>query len=199
MPDNNGGFTSDTECVDSSRGNAETYLTVDVPTFIKDRLGTATDAKSWAVVGFSEGGNCALMLALRHPDLFATFGDYSGLPGPRVGTNMEVTTEVADLFGGSRAAFEAHEPADLLQNKRYPGMAGWFEVANDDGGPLAAAQHLAGLSRKAGIEACVVVLPTGGHAFPVWQQAFKDSLPWLAARLGLVPVSPEQTRHCRSA
>jgi len=34
MPDINGGLLSDTECVDSPRGNAETYLTVDVPTRI---------------------------------------------------------------------------------------------------------------------------------------------------------------------
>jgi radical SAM-linked protein len=35
-----------------------------------------------------------------------------------------------------------------------------------------------------------------GHTFDVWSAAFRDSLPWLAARLGLVPPSPAQTSLC---
>ena len=115
MPDINGSLTADTECVDSPVGNAETYLTVDVPAAVQQRFGTTPPGRSWALAGLSEGGACAIMLALRHPDLFGTFGDFGGLSGPRVGESDDDTAAtVAELFGGSRQEFAAHEPADLL-------------------------------------------------------------------------------------
>ena len=41
MPDPNGDKTEDSECVNSQFGNAETYLTVDVPAYLRSRFGAA--------------------------------------------------------------------------------------------------------------------------------------------------------------
>jgi S-formylglutathione hydrolase FrmB len=197
MPDINGTETGDTECVDSPRGRVETYLTVDVPTAVRADLGTLPPGPGWAVAGFSEGGSCAIMLALRHPDLFATFGDFSGLAGPRVGeTNDDTGDTVAQLFGGSEQEFAAHEPADLLGSTRFPLTGGWFEVGSDDAEPLAAVQRLAPLASAAGISTCLVVVPGGGHTFDVWSAAFRGSLPWMAQRFALVAPSPTATARC---
>ena len=191
MPDINGTFTGDTECVDSPRGRVETYLTVDVPAAVRANLGTVAPGPGWAIAGLSEGGTCAIMLALRHPDLFATFGDFSGLAGPRVGeTNADTADTVRELFGGSAQEFAAHEPADLLTGTRFPGTGGWFQVGALDPEPLAATKQLAPLAAGAGIDTCLVVVPNGGHTFDVWSAAFRQSLPWLAARLGLAPTPP---------
>ena len=152
MPDINGSLTADTECVDSPVGNAETYLTVDVPAAVQQRFGTTPPGRSWALAGLSEGGACAIMLALRHPDLFSTFGDFGGLSGPRVGeSDTDTDPTVAELFGGSRQEFAAHEPADLLATGKpaFRTLGGWFEVGGDDGDPLAAAQR-AGPARRRG-------------------------------------------------
>lgn len=198
MPDINGSFTDDTECVDSPLGYVETYLTVDVPAAVRATLGTLPPGPAWAVAGLSEGGSCAIMLALRHPDLFATFGDFSGLAGPRVGeTNDDTADTVAQLFGGSQQAFAAHEPADLLASGRFPHTGGWFEVGALDDEPLAAAQQLAPLTAAAGIATCLVVVPDGDHTFDLWSAAFRQSLPWTAQRLGLVAVSPAATAPCQ--
>ncbi|HLG91593.1 MAG TPA: alpha/beta hydrolase-fold protein, partial [Acidimicrobiales bacterium] len=51
MPDPNGSFTADTECVDSDMGKAETYLTKDVPAFLQGRLRAATGPRSLAIAG----------------------------------------------------------------------------------------------------------------------------------------------------
>jgi S-formylglutathione hydrolase FrmB len=139
------------------------------------------------------------MLALRRPEQFATFGDFGGLLGPRTGDGNEVGSTVKDLFGGSQEAFEAHEPEHLLRSRRYPGMGAWFESAADDPAPLAAARRLAPEARAAGIDTCLAVAPSGDHSFGAWAQAFKDSLPWMAARLGVAPPSPDQTQLCRPA
>jgi S-formylglutathione hydrolase FrmB len=199
MPDINGSYLGDSECVDSPLGAVETYLTVDVPAAVEQNLGTRPPGAGWAVAGLSEGGTCAIMLALRHPDMFSAFGDFSGLVGPRIGeTNADTADTVTELFGGSQQQFEAHEPASLLAARRYPGLGGWFQVGADDSEPLAAAQQLAPLARSAGTATCLVVMPDLGHTFDVWSAAFRDSLPWLAARLGLVPADPTQTSICQA-
>jgi S-formylglutathione hydrolase FrmB len=197
MPDSNGTFTGDTECVDSPLGRVETYLTVDLPAAVQANLGTVAPGPGWAIAGLSEGGTCAIMLALRHPDLFATFGDFSGLAGPRVGeTNADTAPTIAALFGGSDRDFAAHEPADLLSGTRFPLMGGWFQVGALDAEPLAATQQLAPLAAGAGIATCLVVMPDGAHTFDVWSTAFRRSLPWMAQRLGLVPASPAAAASC---
>lgn len=200
MPDINGSVAGDTECVDGPAGNAETYLTVDVPAAVQQSFGTLPTGKDWAIAGLSEGGACSIMLALRHPDKFVAFGDYGGLAGPRVGeTNADTADTVTQLFGGSQQQFAAHEPANLLANQHFPGLGAWFQVGTDDAQPLAATEQLAPLTRAAGISTCVVTVPGAGHTFDVWTAAFRDSLPWMAARLGLVPASPTQTSSCQPA
>jgi S-formylglutathione hydrolase FrmB len=191
MPDINGSLSADTECVDSPLGNIETYLTVDVPAAVQQNFGTAAPGPAWAVAGLSEGGTCSIVLALRHPAMFSAFGDFGGLAGPRVGeTNADVADTVTQLFGGSQQAFDAHEPSALLTSQRFPGLGGWFQVGTGDAEPLAAIQKLSPLARTAGIETCLVTMPGQGHTFDVWSAAFRQSLPWLAGRVGQVPPSP---------
>jgi len=188
MPDINGGLDADSECVDGPVGKVETYLTVDVPAFVQQVFHTAAPGRGWAVAGLSEGGSCSLMLALRHPELFGTFGDYAGLAGPRAGdTNDDTDSAVAQLFGGSQQEFAAHEPSSLLAARRYPELGGWFEVGDADAEPYAATQRLVPEARRAGIATCEVVVPGGGHTFDVFSRAFSDSLPWIAGRVGAGP------------
>ena len=98
MPDANGSATGDTECVNSKRGQAETYLTVDVPRFVRKTYGAETSPGSMAIAGLSAGGMCSLMLALRHPDLYSTFADYAGLTSPTVGESIEPNETTQQLF-----------------------------------------------------------------------------------------------------
>ena len=106
FPDPNGSDLGDTECVDSPQGNAETYLSEDVPAAVVALFSAAPPR--WAVAGLSEGGMCAALLTLRHPDVFSTFADFSGEGGPVVGHDHKATMRL--LFGGSLAAFRAHDP-----------------------------------------------------------------------------------------
>ena len=74
------------------------------------------------VAGLSEGGACAIMLALRHPDLFATFGDFGGLSGPRVGesdtdTDVHGRRTLRRVTAGVRRARARRPPGD-----RQPGL-----------------------------------------------------------------------------
>ncbi len=196
MPDPNGFLTEDTECVDSKFGNAETYLTVDVPAYMRSRFGAATGPRSMAVAGLSAGGTCATMLALRHPDEFQTFASFSGFGQPTY-LNFGVSTSVKILFGGSQENYAAHDPRALVAKNRYPDLAGWFEVGDQDTEPKREEAFLAPEARAAGIDTCVLVIP-GGHDYGVWTQAFKDALPWLSWRLGLTTDEPSGPATCTS-
>mgnify|MGYP001328113747 CR=1 FL=1 len=176
-------------------------MTAAVPAEVVATFGTHSPAPgTWAIAGLSEGGTCAIMLALRHPTLFGTFGDFGGLLGPRVGDTNDDPDDatVTTLFGGSQAAYDAHQPELLLADPGpgLRGMGGWFQVGSDDPLPLAAVQALAPLAGRAGIETCLVVVPGGDHTFDVWSASLRASLPWMAARLGLAPITPQLTAAC---
>jgi enterochelin esterase-like enzyme len=186
MADQNGSDTGDTECI----GAAEGYLSTDVPSYVARRYGIPLDPAQWGVAGLSEGGMCGLMLALRHPGTFSTFVDFSGLLGPRSGDGNAVGSTVADLFHGDETAFKAHEPLAIMRDGQFPTLAGWFEVGSLDSDPLVAQRLLVPAARDAAITACAVEAPGGEHTFRFWADAFRDALPWIAARLEGKAVPP---------
>jgi S-formylglutathione hydrolase FrmB len=181
MVDNTGSLTNDTECVNSPRGNVETYLTTDVPNYIKANYDVSTNASQWAIGGLSLGGTCSFMLALRHPGVYDNFLDFGGEIGPEVGSKQ---TTINDLFYGSQAAWATHQPLLLLQKNKYFGMNAFFGDGDQDSATLIAGlQQAYQAAKSAGINS-VFEEVVGGHTFPVWQELFKDSLPWLSNRMG---------------
>jgi S-formylglutathione hydrolase FrmB len=196
MPDPNGYATIDTECVNSKFGNAETYLAVDVPNVVRREYSASSRPGSLAIGGLSAGGTCSVMLALRHPTVYPTFATFSGFASPQYEeTTLAQTIDV--LFGGSEDAFAAHDPIQILRGMKFPGLAGWFEVGNQDQEPLEAARNLQPAALRAGIATCVLVRP-GGHDFDLWSQALRDSFPWLAWRLGLTSQPTHEPAKCQS-
>jgi len=191
MVDNTGSLTNDTECVNSPRGNVETYLTVDVPNYIKAHYEVSDNPANWAIGGLSLGGTCSVMLALRHPNIYHYFLDFGGEIGPEVGSKQKTIDE---LFDGSEQAWAAHQPLLLLQKNKYKGMGGYFAIGNDDN--LTIVNDMGILyqaSKAAGIESIYEEIG-GQHTFAVWQQAYKDALPWLSNRLGATECSASCTQ-----
>ncbi len=184
MPDSAGDTNNDTLCVNSSRGQSETYLTEDVPAFVRATFHPATGPDTMGVAGFSDGAFCSLQLSLRHPDLFSTFGDYSGFSQPTLDPPKDALKEV---FGGDQKAYDEHDPTKLLRGQRYPELSGWFEVGEQDPDPLEPTRAVAKQAAAAGIQTCTLIRP-GGHDFGFWEQAFRNSLPFLSAKLGLTPM-----------
>lgn len=178
MPDVNGSFWADTECVNGTAGNAETYLTQDVPTWAIAHLSAAPARGSWAIAGASEGGYCALMLALRHPTRYATFADFSGLARPTASGGA------MSLLRGSRTQLAAYLPAKLMSNYQGPALAGWFSVGGSDGGTTRAVVTMAHKARTHGITTHLIVMPGAHHTWRVWRSAYADAWPWLATQLG---------------
>ena len=198
MPDPNGSVHSDTECVNSPRGNAETYLTVDVPNFMRthftlpDQEGLNSDRRTvggWDVLdnaGPSTPRHLHRLRRLLRPD--QSDGGRGRCPGRR-----------------SSSSSPAQQPTTgttrCLLRKQAPETGGWFEVGTADSAPLAAQRKLVPLSIAAGIYTCYVEVPGEGHDFDLWERAFRDSLPFLSWRLGLTPkpatIAPESSGQRR--
>jgi S-formylglutathione hydrolase FrmB len=193
MPDPNGP-AMDTECVNSKLGQAETYLTEDVPTFMRIEFNAATGSHSLSVGGLSAGGTCSLVLTLRNPTVFTSFADYSGFAA-RTYLNDDEQQTIQVLFDGSRTAYLAHNPVALLKKQRYPTAGGWFEVGEQDQPLFANTQRLRPLAESSLEQTCYLGRP-GGHDFSFWAGAFKNSLPWLSWRMGLTPAPHDTPADC---
>lgn len=180
-----GGALAQTLCVDSPRGRAFTYLTVDVPAWIRGALQVDVDPAHWAVGGLSSGGTCALQLAANPPDVYPTFLDLAGQDAPDAGSRARTVT---DFFGGSDAAFKRVNPLDVLATGRLrgAGIAGMVVAGADDTRYRPDAQRVHAALLAAGVDSRYLELP-GGHSWQVWGEGLRQGLPFLAVRAGLTP------------
>lgn len=183
VPDPLGSRLAQPLCVDGPRGRAFTYLTVDVPAWIKNSLQVDRDAARWAVAGNSAGGTCAMQLAVNAPSVYPTFVDMSGQEEPTLGTRQRT---INDVFGGDAAAFQRVNPLDVLASGRLrgAGLAGAVTVGGQDTryGPQARRVYQA--LRAGGVDARYLEVP-GGHSWQVWSEALRLTMPFVAARTGL--------------
>jgi S-formylglutathione hydrolase FrmB len=177
--DVNGSTTADTECVDGPQGNAETYLTTDVRDFAVNHLHLLAAPGRWGIVGFSEGGTCALDLALRHPNIYRHIIDLGGDDEPTFGDSAHTLTA---LFGGSAAQERAHDPVRLLATKHFAGMTAWFTAGTDDHSHVVIAQAMATAAAHAGIRTHEFT-GVSGHNWQFAGAAFAQVLPPLVPEL----------------
>lgn len=183
MPDLTGGAGKPPLCLDSAAGKSATYLAVDLPAWVKSRLGVGLGgAGPWAIGGFSYGGTCAMQLATNHPEVYPIFLDISGElePAPPSGA------VVADYFGGDPELFAAQNAMDLLAARNYPDSRGIIVIGAQDSlyGPQGTAVYEA--ARAAGMDVQLQRLP-GGHTWQVWKPGLADNLDWLTKAMGLIP------------
>jgi len=196
MPDQNGGFFRDTECVDGPRGDSESYLMHDVRSFVQAHFAGSLDGRQWAIAGFSEGGTCALTLALRHPESFGAFLDIGGDREPNAGSGQSARAlTVRSLYGGRQSEWLAHEPLRLLRQHQWPSsqLAVFADGRGDrrhyrDGLVLAAAFERAGLPTQ------FAAFP-GGHDFQMVHRALTSLLPLISDHVSLPKTHWDQVQN----
>lgn len=184
LADDTGMLNNDTECVNSPRGNIETYLTTDLPNYIKSHYSVETSASNWGIGGLSMGGTCAVMLALRHPDVYSLFMDFSGEIAPEIGSKKAT---IDQLFGGSASAYQHHQPLYLLAHtskSTLGGMSGFFGVGSGDSPEfLMGTKTLYQAARRVGLNSRFESVG-GAHNWSAWEQLLRGALPWASNRLG---------------
>ncbi|WP_124054396.1 alpha/beta hydrolase [Arcanobacterium ihumii] len=79
----------DTECMDVPGAAVETWATTTLPQWIKTNLRVLPSRDAWATEGFSAGGYCSALLAMRHPDIFGAAIAKSGYFEPQYAPGYE--------------------------------------------------------------------------------------------------------------
>jgi poly(3-hydroxybutyrate) depolymerase len=182
-PDQLGAPFANPMCVDSPLGNSATYLTVDVPAWIRSHLHVLPDAASWAISGFSQGGTCAIQLGAAHPDLFGAIVDVSGELVPRNGAPQH-TIEVG--FGGDATAYDRAKPVNLLAaHAPYADMTAIFGVGQADARYTAWEREVAHAAEAAGMATTFIVAPGTGHDWHTASYALAAGMRMLCAKFGL--------------
>lgn len=182
MPDPNGSEQANTMCMDSSLAKADTYMSKDVPHWIKTHLDADTNPAHWAVGGFSYGGTCALQMVTRHSDVYRTFMAISPEREPALVVNRSMTIEQA--FHGNAATFDALVPLTLLAKNKYPETSGWFASGRQDATYSANVKVLQEAANKADMTTVSSVY-SGGHSWAVASATLPQGLAFVFARLGL--------------
>ncbi len=187
VPDQLGAPDRNPMCLDGPLGASASYLTVDVPNWIRSHLAVQSSPDAWAIGGFSQGGTCSIQLGAAHPELFSAIVDISGQRAPK---NGSLAQTIALGFGGDSAAYRAALPeAVLARNAPYRGMVAVFGVGQLDAryGPIATRMRSA--ASAAGVQAVEAVSPGTGHDWHTVHWVLENALDPVYARLGLLRSS----------
>lgn len=180
-PDQLGRANQNPMCVDSPLGNSETYLTRDVPKWIRSHLRVSDDPRYWAVGGFSQGGTCSIQLGAGHPEVFRSILDISGEAEPTIGS-----TTVARAFGGSTAAYDAVKPVNVLAARApYADTVAIFGVGALDAKYQKNQRLVRAAADRSGMVSKLIEAPNSAHDWTTVRYVIAEALPELAARLGL--------------
>lgn len=202
-PEPNPGESPATFCVRTPR--YESYMTGDLIRDVDGRYRTIPKREARGVGGLSMGGFGAMMLAMRHQDLYSAVASHSGLVsltyvGPHPWTKGKTMlagsvsewgagypTALSDLvkriFGPKIESYRGFDPS-LLAAKLAPGaLAIYFDCgAQDDFHFEDQASYLDEVLEAHGVEHTFELAP-GHHIFDFWKTRLPKSLAFFDAKL----------------
>lgn len=192
-------------CVKASK--YETYMTKDLIGFVDGKFKTIPTREGRGLAGMSMGGYGALILAMRHPQLFSAAASHSGLitplykgPYPYEKGKVQLHTSIQSLqdtykflgnlgpwvlgvFGNDLARWREHDPTLLLQ-KLAPGTLHlYFDCGTEDEFLFHhSTQYIHDLLLERGLQHEYFLGP-GHHSFDFWKERLPLSLAFLRERL----------------
>ena len=179
----NGGRSFFANAAGLSSARYEDLIAKDLVEYVDTHYRTLATRESRAIAGISMGGFGSALIALRHPDLFATAGPLSAplasarADGPDAGSSR--------LIFGAPGSEErrARDPLTLV-TQLVPDTAPYFYVACGlDDSLLGASREFVQLLRTKNLPHQYVEVP-GGHTWYVWDAQLKAFFDVLATRPG---------------
>lgn len=167
------------ECVNAVKGERnETYLTVDVPNDVQATFGTL-GGRSLGLLGYSEGGFCAVNLGLHHPDRVAAAVSLAGYF--TAGTDAGTTR----LYAGQRDALLRNSPLWWARHRSPTAPALLLISGSDDRTSVTQDRMFARASHRYTPKLPVVaaLVPHGAHNFPTFDRALPAALDFLGEHL----------------
>lgn len=166
-----GGRNLNPPCRDTVAGKVTTYLSVDVPRWIRATLPVSQPRRYWTVAGYSDGGDCAEFLAATFPSIWSNLISISG---PNEPGTPHVAFAITHYFGGSHAAFDAALTATALKNHgRYSDMYATFATGALDTKYGPGVIEIASLADEANWHVSTLVVSNSTHVGPVVNAGFE--------------------------
>ncbi|KQN95310.1 alpha/beta hydrolase [Arthrobacter sp. Leaf69] len=181
--DPNGYSSGNTLCMDSRIARADTFLSVDVPGWIKQTLDVDQDPSRWAAGGFSFGATCAMQMVTRHPDIYSSALAFSSEKEPALAKEREKT--IAASFDGDTETFDRQTPLRLMQDRRFDGHAIYFGAGERDPEFIGYMEILSHAARAAGFTVESRPVAGAGHSWDTASQGLTSGLDFLASRWGI--------------
>jgi enterochelin esterase-like enzyme len=160
---------SDTGCMNiPNSAQVEDWLTKDVYNYAVNNL--PLQSSNWAITGYSTGGWCSAMLALRHPEIFKAAAPIAGYFNAEFPFKIDknIRMELRKKYDLVNIAKAAKKPTDifLITSTDDPNSYGatmWFHNQ---------------LGNNHNVE--LLTVPAGGHNFSTWRPLVQDVLKWFA-------------------
>lgn len=185
IADQLGDRSHDPLCIDSKKyGGVETYFTHDIPAYAEKNLPVEFDHRTWTIMGYSNGGACALSWGTRHPDLWGNMIAIS--PDEYPGIEWEKDA-IATMFDGDKTAFEENKPAAAIAAHRgaYAGHLAVITVGGNDSGYVPWAKSNVKLAEGAGFETSFFEVPGADHQGSALEGGIPFALNLLFKHIGL--------------
>lgn len=189
-----------TYCV--QRPRYEDYIAKDLIKHVDATFRTVADRKARAILGVSMGGFGALMLAMRHKDVWSVAVSHSGVvaplydgphpfregavsASPKPGLAGKFPDDLRDqasrVFGFDVSHWRAHDPSQLAAGLKDGELALYLDCGTEDGYQLADhARYVHEVLGKAGVQHTFELVP-GGHSFLLWRERLPKSLAFVMA------------------
>jgi S-formylglutathione hydrolase len=111
-------YVDATEAPWSSAYRMESYVTHELPALVEAEFPVASDRRG--ILGHSVGGHGALTLALRHPGRYRSVSAFAPMAAAsRVPWGIQA---LGRLVGPYRARWAEHDAAELVKQRRFPGV-----------------------------------------------------------------------------
>jgi enterochelin esterase-like enzyme len=185
MPDVNGGNGVSLQCLNQSRGPQDlTYLAQDLPQEISHLLRVQPPGPAWGVAGFSEGGFCAVNMALRYRYRYGYAASMSGYFTP-ARNKLTNPSRLVDPFGGNQQLRTENTPVDevraLAPGAHMPMF--WLGAGQGDQADVSGAEYFAQLLQLHQASVPVDISPGGGHTMGTWHAEVPPMLIWMTKGL----------------
>jgi len=194
MPDVNGGAGTSLQCLNQVHGPPDlTYLAEDVPNQISHMLRLQLPGPAWGVAGFSEGGFCAVNMALRFRYRYGFAASMSGYFTP-ARNKLTNPSRLVDPFGGNKQLRAQNTPIDevraLAAGAHTPMF--WLGAGQGDPADVSSAEYFAQLLQLHQASVPVDVTSGGGHTMGTWHAEVPPMLIWMTKGLAAAVVNDER-------
>jgi S-formylglutathione hydrolase FrmB len=170
MPEGNSSYYVDS--ADHPQDRYEEYITHDLIADVEDKFPAANGRANRAVAGVSMGGFGAVVLALKHPDLFAFAGGMSSAldvpTRPFSIKRIDQWRHLRSIFGAKGGQHQRENDPFVLARSGAPEQAPYFFLAcGDQEGLLATNRQFASLLQQRHFSYDFHTAP-GGHDWNQW-------------------------------